>query len=112
MDIAKRIVLASAGVFLFLLISLSMNENLVGMASVPLTYQCTDNDVFSSEPITSRGYVTITSSAGEREVYTDYCINEQTIREYTCNPNTNKQTYSEESCMYGQVCYLGRCMTK
>lgn len=112
MNLAKRITVASVGVFFFLLISLSMHENLVGMASVPLTYKCVDNDVFSSEPITSRGYVTVISSAGERNVYTDYCIDSNTIREYSCNPNTNQQTYSEESCMYGQVCYLDHCMTK
>lgn len=93
--------LAGAGVY-----------NIVGMASVPLTYKCTDNDAFSSEPINSRGYVVTASSTGEKDMYTDYCIDENTIREYSCNPNTNRQTYSDESCMYEQVCYLGRCMTK
>ena len=112
MNVAKRITVASVGVFFFLLISLSMNENLVGMASSQISYTCTDNDAFSSEPITSRGYVTVASSAGERVMYTDYCIDTRTIREYSCDPDTNRQTYSEESCMYEQECYLGRCMLK
>jgi hypothetical protein len=110
MDIKKLILISL--LLPFLLIVGTGMYNLVGMASVEVSYKCTDHDVFSSEPITTKGIVTVTSNAGERSTYTDYCLDSKTIREYSCDPDTNQQTYSEESCMYEQVCYLGRCMTK
>lgn len=97
----------------FLLIVGTGMYNMVGMASkVPLAYKCTDNDAVSSDPITTKGMVVVTSNAGERRIYTDGCVDSNTIREYSCDLRTNQQTFSEESCMYEQVCYLGRCMTK
>ena len=110
MNIAKRITVAGLLVFVFLLVSLSMHDNLVGMATSEITYKCTDNDAFGDgDPINSRGIVIVTSSAGERWVYTDDCVDDNTILEYSCNPNTNKEFLSEESCMYDQVCRFGHC---
>jgi len=114
---SKKIILVSLLVVLLLIIGTGMYETVVGMVSVSetvqrtITYTCTDNDNFVNNPINTKGTVSIISSAGEREHYTDYCINESMAREYSCDPDTNRQTYLDHSCSHlGEVCVFGRCM--
>lgn len=90
--------------------------NLVGMVpsdifSSPVTYTCTDNDATSSNPIMVKGIVTETSSKGEKGIYNDGCISKNTVREYSCDPENNRHTFLDHSCLeLGLVCKLGRCM--
>lgn len=108
----KRLLFLSLLIPFLLIIGTGM-YNLVGMASkVPLAYKCTDNDALSSDPLATQGVVTVTSNAGGRNIYTDVCLSKTRIREYSCDPETNRQTYSEESCMYDRVCRFSRCVTK
>lgn len=108
----KRLLLLGLLVPFLLIVGTGM-YNLVGMASTsPLSYTCTDNDVFSSNPINSRGIVIVASSAGERNVYTDGCLDINTVREYSCDSLTSQQIYLDQSCPDGRVCKLGRCMAK
>jgi hypothetical protein len=111
MDI-KKLILASLLIPFLLIVGTGM-YNMVGMASkVPLTYKCTDNDAFGEDPLAAKGVVIVTTNTGERNIYTDECIDTKTIREYSCDPKTNQQTYSDESCMYDRVCRFSSCVTE
>ncbi len=108
----KKIIFLSLLIPFLLIVGTGM-YNMVGMASkVPLAYQCTDNDAFGEDPLAAKGTVIVTTNTGKRNIYTDECIDTKTIREFSCDPNTNQQRYSEESCMYGTICRFGSCVAE
>ncbi|PIN76974.1 hypothetical protein COV17_00110 [Candidatus Woesearchaeota archaeon CG10_big_fil_rev_8_21_14_0_10_36_11] len=101
---------------LFLFAGSGLYSNLVGMVSSSDTvdkdmYTCTDNDGRNTKPQTTHGTVRVSApSSGVMEVYTDFCINDMFVREFLCDPDTNRQTYHDYSCTeLGTKCRSGRC---
>jgi len=105
----KKLLLAILLVVFLVVISTGWYDNLVGMAvKEKIVYKCTDNDAHSTQPLNTQGYVTVTTSRGGRNTYSDSCQDEKTIREYSCNGN-NKQEYHNYLCPDDQTCSNGRC---
>ncbi len=86
---------------------------MAGMASAerPVTYRCLDNDILGTTPLQVRGTVTVSSSKPSRQHFTDFCVDGDILREYSCDAETGREAHADHSCVeLGKVCTLGRCI--
>ena len=74
------------------------------------TLSCLDNDDLSSNPLFVKGTVTEIVSEAKKQIYADYCIDENTLHEFSCDTDSGKKTDSEHSCAnFNKTCHYGRC---
>ncbi len=96
----KLIFIGVVGVLV--LVAVCFYQSVTGMA---VKYECVDNDFTSTQPFNTRGIVTVSSNDGEKSIYTDSCMNENLLVEFSCSPITGKQVRVEHPC----ECEYGRC---
>ena len=117
----KVIVTVLLIIALLLMAGSSIYGKIVGMVAVDnadtdisepeVTYKCVDNDFSSRKPTYVRGTVVVSSSDGKRMTYTDSCVDQDTIKEFSCSSKTNQESFVEYSCSnYDRVCRFGRCV--
>ncbi|GEM_PF-2699459 len=97
---------------LFLFAGSGLYGNIVGMVASDATmYECSDNDGRNTYPQKTHGVVRVTTpSTGNMEVFTDECVDEITVKEYSCDRNTNREMVTEYACTdLGTKCRQGRC---
>jgi hypothetical protein len=88
----------------------------------PIEYFCDGRDFYGSGDISVKGNTYIfqkyDAEPSNTDTYTDYCVNDNTVREYYCTMTDNDYSYSKSSlysssdisCPSGQECVDGACV--